>query len=174
MAERYSTSQVLFIILVVMFGVYMNNPPPELSSRLLEWRYSGKYFGYQGLAVFYKDDYGSGDANSVLVCIHGFPTSTYDFSKIWGSLKSKFGRVIAVDMLDLGFSDKPANRDFSVKEQATIIELLLQNLGVKRIHILAHDLGDTVALELLARFDEQQPNEPGRITIESFCLSNGG
>jgi hypothetical protein len=34
---------------------------------------------------------------------------------------------------------------------ANITEELLQSLGVSKIHILAHDLGDTVAQELLAR-----------------------
>ena len=41
--------------------------------------------------------------------------------------------------------------DYTVMEQATIHELLLQHLGITKVHILAHDLGDTVALELLAR-----------------------
>ena len=37
-------------------------------------------------------------------------------------------------------------------EQATLHEAFLEYLGIAKVHILAHDLGDTVALEMLARY----------------------
>lgn len=36
-------------------------------------------------------------------------------------------------------------------EQASLQEEFLHYLGIQKVHILAHDLGDTVALEMLAR-----------------------
>ena len=36
-------------------------------------------------------------------------------------------------------------------EQATLQEEFLRYLGIRKVHILAHDLGDTVAQEMLAR-----------------------
>jgi len=42
-------------------------------------------------------------------------------------------------------------REYTVMEQATLQEEFLRYLGIKKVHILAHDLGDTVALEMLAR-----------------------
>jgi len=54
MAEVALKSQLLTIILVVFFGVYVNFPAPKLSERVLEWRYAGKYFGFEGNAVFYR------------------------------------------------------------------------------------------------------------------------
>ena len=36
-------------------------------------------------------------------------------------------------------------------EQATLQEAFLNYLGIQKVHILAHDVGDTVALEMLAR-----------------------
>lgn len=41
--------------------------------------------------------------------------------------------------------------DYTVMEQATLQEEFLRYLGIHKVHILAHDLGDTVALEMLAR-----------------------
>lgn len=38
-------------------------------------------------------------------------------------------------------------------EQADIAEELLKKLKITQVHLLSHDYGDTVALELLARFD---------------------
>jgi pimeloyl-ACP methyl ester carboxylesterase len=55
---------------------------------------------------------------------------------------------------------------FAYADQA---EAVLARLGVVRVHVLAHDLGDTVAQELLARQDA--PSSP---RIVSACLLNGG
>ncbi|XP_031571990.1 mesoderm-specific transcript protein-like [Actinia tenebrosa] len=168
-------SQVFIFVFVVLISVYLNFPPPEVSERLKEWRSSGKYLSYEGLAVFYKDELGAGDKNQVVVCIHGFPTSSFDWSKIWDSLKANFGHVIALDMLGLGFSDKPLDRNYTVDEQATIYELMLKELGVVDVHIIAHDLGDTVAQEMLARYEERKNSQQENVLrIQSLCLSNGG
>lgn len=138
----------------------------------------GQYFNYRGNAIFYQDFRGYiADEESVVLCIHGFPTSNYDWSKVWEPLKRKFGRVIAADMLGLGFSDKPPGKDYTVMEQATLQEAFLHYLGIQRVHILAHDLGDTVALEMLARYEERKSSSQDPVEyvqIESLCLSNGG
>ena len=42
-------------------------------------------------------------------------------------------------------------REYTVMEQASLQEEFLRYLGIQKVHILAHDLGDTVALEMLAR-----------------------
>ena len=42
-------------------------------------------------------------------------------------------------------------RDYTVMEQTTLQEEFVRYLGIHKVHILAHDLGDTVALEMLAR-----------------------
>lgn len=46
-------------------------------------------------------------ARTNLLCLHGFPTSSLDWYKLFPQLRRKFGRVIAPDFLGLGFSDKP-------------------------------------------------------------------
>ena len=71
-------------------------------------------------------------------------------------------------MLGFGFSDKPKSSDYRIGEQADIQEDLLQHLGISSYHILAHDYGDTVTQELLAR------NIKRLGTIKSVALLNGG
>lgn len=55
-------------------------------------------------------------------------------------------------------------------DQANLIIELLKMLDLKRIHLLSHDYGDTVAQELLARQHE------GKLSFEivSLCMMNGG
>jgi pimeloyl-ACP methyl ester carboxylesterase len=132
---------------------------------LRAWRASGRTFSYRGHTIFYKED-GRGKA---LVCIHGFPTASWDWRRLWPGLTRRF-RVIAPDMIGFGFSDKPAGYDYSLMDQATLHEALLDHLGVTSVHVLAHDYGDTVAQELLARRAEGAPGP----AIRSVCLLNGG
>lgn len=42
--------------------------------------------------------------------------------------------------------------NYTVMEQATLQEAFLSYLGIQKVHILAHDVGDTVALEMIARW----------------------
>ncbi len=136
---------------------------------LNNWKNSGKHFDYNGRSIFYRDE-GEGEA---LVLIHGFPTVSWDWHKIWPELTQRF-RVIAPDMIGFGFSDKPANYQYSIHDQAALHERLLQVLGVTQAHLLAHDYGDTVAQELLARHRKRQAQSIPGLQIKSVCLLNGG
>ena len=78
--------------------------------------------------------------------------------------------VVTLDMLGFGFSDKPKNVDYLISQQADIYEVVLQQFGVSHYHILAHDYGDTVAQELLAR----QLDGNSSLSINSVCFLNGG
>jgi pimeloyl-ACP methyl ester carboxylesterase len=129
------------------------------------WKSTGSNFNYNKHAIFYKDQ-GKGE---VLLLIHGFPTSSYDWHKLYPELTKRF-RVIALDMIGFGFSDKPRLYNYSILDQADIHEALLKKLGIEACHILAHDYGDTVAQELLARFNESKLG----VDIRSICLLNGG
>ena len=44
------------------------------------------------------------------------------------------------------------DHNYSIFEQADIGRALLDHLDVSSVHLLAHDMGDTVALETLARY----------------------
>lgn len=134
-----------------------------------QWQEAGQSFRYGGHHIFYRDD-GSGD---VLLCIHGFPTASWDWHKVWEPLRERF-RLVAPDMLGFGFSDKPREHTYSIEEQATLHEELLAHLGIGTIDILAHDYGDSVAQELLARHDERRQNGAPVPAIRSICFLNGG
>ncbi len=130
-----------------------------------EWRENGEIFDYRDLPVFY---YLSENADEVLLCLHGFPTSSHDYHKIWNRLAENFS-VLAFDMLGYGFSAKPLDFDYTTSIQVDVLEALLAHQKIKRIHILAHDYGNTITLELIARAKDNRLN----FTIESICFLNG-
>ncbi|XP_054255473.1 mesoderm-specific transcript homolog protein isoform X1 [Indicator indicator] len=161
------------LLTVPLLAVYLHIPPPSLSPALLSWRSSGAYFTYKDQNIFYRDSTGAVGSSDIVVLLHGFPTSSYDWYKIWEGLTQRFQRVIALDFVGFGFSDKPRPHHYSIFEQASIMEGLVRHLGLhhQRINLLSHDYGDTVAQELLYRYEH---NKTGSILINSLCLSNGG
>jgi len=136
------------------------------------WRQAGRVHVHRGQEFFFIEQARAPDASPALLLIHGFPTSSWDWHKIWDALGAKFPRVIAADMMGFGFSSKPTDYAYSILDQADLFEGLLAHLGVGRIHLLAHDYGDTVAQELLARHLERKGASGPQ--IESCVLLNGG
>lgn len=133
------------------------------------WRSKSKWFDYNGHKIFYVDE-GAGDP---LVCIHGFPTASWDWAWIWQELTKRF-RCIAPDMIGFGFSAKPRRYTYSLRDQATLHERLLAELGVNEAMVLAHDYGDTVAQELLARHEERRIAKSVGLRVHGVCFLNGG
>ncbi|KAM4615474.1 mesoderm-specific transcript homolog protein isoform 1-T2 [Polymixia lowei] len=161
------------LICIPLVAVYLHIPPPQLSPGLQKWHSAGESFSFRGSKIFYRDSYGALGSSDVVILLHGFPTSSFDWNKIWEPLTQRFHRVIALDFLGFGFSDKPRPHRYSIFEQASVVEALVVHLGLtdQRVNLLSHDYGDTVALELLYRSDQ---NRTGHLTINSLCLSNGG
>jgi pimeloyl-ACP methyl ester carboxylesterase len=132
-----------------------------------QWQAAGSAASLRQQRLFYRDS--AGDAPCVLL-LHGFPTSSYDWQHLWPLLAARV-RLVAPDLLGFGFSAKPHPHRYSIHEQADLVEALLEHLGIDRCHLLAHDYGDTVAQELLAR---DNARAPGQRHYPSCSLLNGG
>ncbi|MEO8103601.1 MAG: alpha/beta hydrolase [Betaproteobacteria bacterium] len=139
----------------------MSSPP--LSPHA--WRAGGGMLEHLAGRIFTKTE-GSGRA---LLLIHGFPTASWDWAKIWPALAARY-RCLTLDMIGFGFSAKPAGFAYSIRAQADLFETFLAAQGVTEYAILAHDYGDTVAQELLARHHEGS----ARQRITRIVLLNGG
>jgi pimeloyl-ACP methyl ester carboxylesterase len=112
------------------------------------WRARGQVLSVDGNRVF-TVDLGPRDAPVVHI-LHGFPSSTFDWHHVVADLAADH-RVVAYDFVGFGLSEKPVDADYSLFTQTDRTERILDLLGVEREVIVAHDLGDTVAAELLHR-----------------------
>jgi pimeloyl-ACP methyl ester carboxylesterase len=139
-----------------------------MDAELERWKSAGQYFDYLGFNIFYRTE-GHGPR---LLLIHGYPFNTWDWAPLWDRLTERF-TVIAPDMLGMGFSDKPVAYEYTVHDHADMHEALLAHLGVESAHILAHDLGDSVGQEMLARHEFSE-HVYGSLRIESITWLNGG
>lgn len=136
------------------------------------WRKAGKTHSYKGHDIFYVASSNWDDnTKPVLMLIHGFPTASYDWTRIWAGLEKRF-RLIAPDMIGFGWSSKPVQHAYTMMEQADLHQAFLQKYNIERFHILTHDYGVTVTQELLARFEED--NHIAGAIIQSVCFLNGG
>ena len=134
---------------------------------LAEWAATGRTIDYRGHRIFALVE---GDPGAeALVLIHGFPTASWDWEALWSDLTQRF-RVYSLDMIGFGLSAKPADYAYSLMDQANLFESFLSGEGVAGYHVLAHDYGDTVAQELLAR--QQEPGMRPRLL--SIAFLNGG
>jgi len=139
-----------------------------MNAQLEDWRSRGRSFDYLGFEVFFRQQ----GAGPVLLLIHGYPFSSFDWHPIWPALTDRF-TVIAPDMLGMGFSAKPVEYEYSVHDHADMHEDLLRHLGVSECHVLAHDIGDSVAQELLSRYEDRDDGtRPYKIS--SITWLNGG
>lgn len=128
------------------------------------WKSNGKYFSYNNQNIFYGQD-GEGDN---LLIIHGYPYNTFEWKETITELAKNF-KVTFFDLLGMGFSDKPKYHKYSFEEYCEIVNALMKNLDITETHIFSHDLGVSVAQELIARNAEGKNN----FKIKSTAFMNG-
>ena len=134
---------------------------------LSQWQSNGQFIDINAKQIFTQT---AGSANNpALLLIHGFPSASWDWEGMWAELKKHYF-LVTLDMLGFGLSDKPINAAYNITEQADLYTQFLKRLNITNVHLLAHDYGDTVAQELLARQVAAQSD----IRIHSVCFLNGG
>lgn len=163
-------SILLLATLIVIYAQSNKAPEKEnISASLHAWELEQKVFKYGDFKLSYRDSGNVGnEQKEVILLLHGYPTSSYDWHLVWEDLSENY-RLIAMDMLGYGFSDKPNNLQYSISLQTDIQQALLSKLGINDAHLLTHDYGNNVAQELLARI-----HKPNTLKIKSLVLLNGG
>jgi pimeloyl-ACP methyl ester carboxylesterase len=118
----------------------------ELTDRVRAWREHGveEDFRDRRIHLFKRD--GSGP---LLLFLHGFPSSSYDWRKLLDREPDR--EALAPDFLGFGLSDKPRDHEYTLHWQADLVEELVRRQGTSPVFIVAHDMGTSVATELMAR-----------------------
>jgi pimeloyl-ACP methyl ester carboxylesterase len=136
-----------------------------LTERVREWSRRGEAEEFRGGRIHVFQREGSGPP---ILLLHGFPSSSYDWRALLAERTE--GAVLAFDFLGFGLSDKPRDHTYTLAWQADLTEeLVRRRLGDGPVFLAAHDMGTSVATELLARDLE------GRLGIElaGVLLFNG-
>jgi pimeloyl-ACP methyl ester carboxylesterase len=104
-----------------------------------------------------------------MTLLHGFPSSSHDWAKVAPALAERHA-LLMPDFLGFGASEKPRGHEYSLHEQADLVEALWAREGIDETRLVAHDYAVSVAQELLARRAE------GALDVELHAvhLLNGG
>ena len=139
--------------------------PPDV----LAWLRSGSLHDVGGRQIFVIDTDPQAAHGRTVLILHGFPGSSYDWHAVLPLLTSTV-RVVALDLLGFGLSDKPPDASYTLGDQADLVETIAERVGVRSCVIAAHDMGDTVAAELLHR---RNHNATRSLQITTCILTNG-
>ncbi len=106
-----------------------------------------------GIRMNYVDE-GEG---TPIICVHGNPTWSFHFRNLIRGL-STMNRVIAVDHIGCGLSDKPGESEYGYRLADRILDLerLLDHLGIDSgATLLSHDWGGAIGFGVAGRKPER-------------------
>jgi pimeloyl-ACP methyl ester carboxylesterase len=123
-------------------------------------------FHYEGHRISY-DEYGEGD--HAIVLVHGLLMNRRMFERLGPALAERGNRVICVDLLGHGRSDRPEDlRLYSMPLFARQVAALLDHLGLDSAVVGGTSLGANVGLELAVR----DPDRVRALFLEMPVLDN--
>lgn len=149
----------------------------ELPREIQNWYKMGKFANVHQRNMFYIHQRCTNPKIKeppTFAIIHGFPSSSFEYHKALTNL-AKYGDVVLNDHIGFGFSDIPTeNYTYSLGEAAENILALWRQLGIKKAHVVSHDMGDSILTEILARRHRRMLPSYFDNFFQSVTFTNGG
>jgi haloalkane dehalogenase len=126
-------------------GVKFLRTPDACFEGLPGWNYEPKYVEIDGLRQAYIDE-GPADADPILL-LHGQPSWSYLYKDMIPGLVASGHRVVAMDHLGMGRSDKPTElSSYSFDDHVKRLDPFTNKLELKIITLFAQDWGSVIGL----------------------------
>lgn len=133
-------------IMTTADGVEFVRTPDACFEDLPDWPYEAQYVEIDGLRQGYVD-VGPADAEETILLLHGQPSWSYLYREMIPVLADAGHRVIAMDHLGMGRSDKPIDPDYySYLGHVDRLEDFIQELALENITLFAQDWGSLIGL----------------------------
>ena len=120
---------------------------------------------YETARIHYMES-GKGEP---LILVHSAGQSLYTFRRLFYKL-AMYYRVIAVDLVGHGYSDRPDFFDYTIGDHAESLARFMDSMGIESAHILGFSFGAGYALELAHKHPERVGKIvaicPGGVTSE--------
>jgi haloalkane dehalogenase len=145
-------------------GVAYVRTPEACFENLPDWPYEAKYVEIDGLRQAYID---VGPANGEpILLLHGQPSWSYLYRFMIPGLVEGGHRVIAMDHVGMGRSDKPVDLEYhSFENHANRLETFIQELQLDNLTVFIQDWGSVLGLYLASEKPE---------LFDRIILGNGG
>ena len=115
-----------------------------------EYAFRSRFHDLDGLRYHYLDE-GSGEP---LLMVHGNPTWSFLYRRLIDEFSASH-RVLAVDHIGCGLSDKPQRYDYSLARHIENLERLVERLDLRDLTLLVHDWGGAIGLGAFVRQPER-------------------
>ncbi len=121
---------------------------------MADWRelypFPSQYIELAGGVKMHYVETGAADKKSradqpTVLCVHGNPTWSFTYRRVLSELAST-ARVVAVDHVGCGLSDKPQDYPYSLAQHIENLVQLIAQLDLKHITLLVHDWGGAIGL----------------------------
>jgi len=86
-----------------------------------------------------------GEGEATVLCVHGNPTWSFTYREVLKQVSPQ-ARVIAVDHIGCGLSDKPQAYSYSLEQHVGNLARLIEQLDLRNITLLVHDWGGAIGL----------------------------
>ena len=113
----------------------------------------GEFLDLSGARLYYYAA-GTRGAGVPVVFIHGFPTSSHLWSDVV-PLMEPGHRLVVLDLLGYGRSDRPHGRAVDVRAHAERIVQLLDELRIRRACLVGHGIGGGIAQSVAVRHPDR-------------------
>jgi pimeloyl-ACP methyl ester carboxylesterase len=113
----------------------------------------GEFVDLSGARIYYYAA-GTRGAGNPVVLIHGFPTSSHLWSDVVPLMPAGH-RIVVLDLLGYGRSDRPLGRPVDVPAHAARVVGLLDELHIDRACIVGHGMGGGIAQWLALKNPER-------------------
>jgi pimeloyl-ACP methyl ester carboxylesterase len=121
----------------------------------------GEFVDLAGARLYYYAA-GTRGAGEPVVFLHGFPTSGHLWTDVVPFVPAGH-RVVVVDLLGYGRSDRPQSRPVSLRAHAERVIELFDTLGINYACVVGHDIGGGIAQCLAVRYPQR---------VSRLCLVN--
>ena len=139
--------------------------PEERFANLPGYPFKPHYMEINGARVHYVDE-GKGDP---ILCAHGEPSWSYLYRKMI-TIMSKKHRVVAMDFIGFGMSDKFTQRDeYSIKMHMDTLISFIEKLDLRNITLICQDWGGLIGLPVATILKDRF----ARLVIMNTGLPNG-
>jgi len=117
--------------------------------------------------IHYVDE-GPRDTNTAVICVHGNPTWSFMYREVIKRLATTF-RVLAIDHLGCGLSDKPQNFSYRLQDHIENLAQLVATVKQPKLHFIVHDWGGPIGLAVAERLAERV----GKLVVMNTAAFSG-
>jgi pimeloyl-ACP methyl ester carboxylesterase len=118
--------------------------------------FTSHFHDLNGLKLHYIDE-GKGP---VIVMIHGNPTWSFYYRNLIHKLKKNY-RVVAIDHIGCGLSDKPQKYDYTLSQHIDNVLSVIGALNIDRFSLVLHDWGGAIGMGVAGR----SPDKVDKIVV---------